>query len=317
MSMPPIGAVSILISLIALWIAIKNYRRKHGIELRGSFRITSSITCEDKYVSNILIENIKDRSVTIFCIYLKVGNSIYVELANFDETPLILKPYETFNRPSGPIEFYSVNMRKVDINDLLSNHKIKKRLVLSTSEGRYIVPRQLRQWNPITEFFKNHYTGILHPYPSKYRDTHLGSNIRYVVEVTNNTGGMETIAIRRTDHEIQVFKRFRLTEECLVSAEALHEYLLQRKTDGMFAATEIKIIDIDKWRVENLHQYEGDRRKLEDTSFLLYHVLGRWWTYQRTRQLVRKNKVTAVRPRSPDDQVGLTDLALDRPAEGG
>jgi len=294
---PPLTLLPILISLVALWVAVKNYYRKNGIELRGSFQITSSRSCEDQYVSNILIENIKDRSTTIFDIYLKVGHSIYIHLIEFDENPLILRPYETYQKQFGPIEFYEFNLRKVDINDLLANHKLKKRLVLATSDGRYAVPRRIESWNPVVEFFNNHLTGILQPVPSRYKDTDLGSNIKYVVEVTDQLDKVQVVPVGRNDHDIGVFRNFRLTKECLASKADLELFLLDRQIDGKLNVKDFSVHDIDTWRERHHRDYREKTVKIDSDSFVRYHLIGRWFTYRQNREMRRKNKLLARQQR--------------------
>lgn len=293
---PPLMLLPMLISLIALWVAVKNYFRKNGIELRGSFQIASSRYCEDRYVSNILIENIKDRSTTIFDIYLKVGHSIYIHLVEFDENPLILKPYETYQKQFGPIEFYGFNLRKVNINDLLANPKLKKRLVLSTSDGKYTVPRSIGSWNPVVEFFDNHLTGILQPVPSRYKGTDLGSNIKYVVEVTDQLDKVQIVPVGRADHDIGVFQNFRLTKESLASKADLELFLLDRQIDGKLNVKDFCVHDIDIWRDQRHRDYGEEVVKIDFDSFLRYHLIGRWFTYRQNRDVRQKNKLLA-RPR--------------------
>lgn len=290
---PPLTLLPILISLVALWVAVKNYHRKNGVELRGSFQIASSRSCEDRYVSNILIENIKDRSTTIFDIYLKVGHSIYIHLMEFEESPLILRPFETYQKQFGPIEFYGFNMRKVEINDLLANSKLRKRLVLSTSSGKYAVPSRIRGWNPVVEFFDNHLTAILRPIPSRYKETDLGSNIKYVVEVLNHLDKSEIIPVGRNDHDISVFRNFKLTKESLTSKEALEMFLLDRQIDGKLPVKDFSVHDVDVWREQNHRDYRRKTVKIESDSFVRYQIFGRWLTYRQNREMRRKNKVKA------------------------
>ncbi|MCK9397714.1 MAG: hypothetical protein M0Q44_19250 [Methylobacter sp.] len=287
----PLTLLPILISLVALWVAVKNYYRKNGVELRGSFQIASSRSCEDRYVSNILIENIKDRSTTIFGIYLKVGHSIYIHLMEFEDSPLILKPFETYQKQFGPIEFYGFNLRKVDINDLLANNKLRKRLVLSTSDGKYVVPRRIGGWNPVVEFFNNHLTGILQPVPSRYKDTDLGSNIKYVVEVLDQIDKTQIVPVGRNDQDIGVFRNFRLTKESLASKEALEMFLLERQIDGKLSVKDFSVHDIDVWREQHHRDYRPNAVKIHSDSFVRYHILGRWFTYCQNRDMRRKNKL--------------------------
>ena len=92
---------------IGLYFASKAYWLKWGIRLRGTFSISSSMACDDDYVSSVVLENVKDRAVTIFAIYLQIGPNIYIVIEEFGDKPLILKGFETFQNNYEPIEFYS------------------------------------------------------------------------------------------------------------------------------------------------------------------------------------------------------------------
>jgi hypothetical protein len=148
------------ISVLALLFTIKNYRRKAGMHVRGVFTIEASRASDDVYIKEIILENLKDRAVTIFSIYLKIGHNYYVELENLQEKPLVLKPFETYRQQFGPIEFYGVNSNKIVLNDLLNNRTVRKQLVLSTADGKYQVPSSIRRWSPVGDFFRNHLTAL-------------------------------------------------------------------------------------------------------------------------------------------------------------
>lgn len=289
----------ILIALIALWVAVRGYRRKAGIEIRGSFQITSSRACEDRYVSNILIENVKDRSTTIFDIYLRVGYSVYIHLVEFDESPMILKPYETYQKQFGPIEFYTFNLHRVNINRLLSNNKLRKRLVLSTSDGKYVVPKRIKAWNPVVEFFNNNLTCILRPIQSRYKGTDLGGNMRYAVEIMDVTDKTQIIPVGRNDYDIGVFRNFRLSKESLESAEALESFLSSQKASGKFPVHEFAVHDINVWRAENHKDYNNGKSVVTIGSdpFVRYYIIGRLLTYWQTRKMRQKNRRLAKRKR--------------------
>lgn len=156
-----LSVIAIALSLTALFFTVRNYLRKEGIGIRGGFSINSSVECHDDFVGTVTLENIKDRSITIFSIYLRVGYNYYIKLSDYEESPLILKAYETLSTAYGPITGYTVSSTRVDINNLLKNKKIKKRIVLSTSTGKYVVPRFINRWNPILEMFKNDSVAVL------------------------------------------------------------------------------------------------------------------------------------------------------------
>jgi hypothetical protein len=131
MTLPPltvsltVSILSLSLAVLAFVIAIKNYRRKTGVNVRGVFTTGSAMACNDVFVTEVILENLKDRAVTIFAIYLKIGHNYYVELENLEEKPLVLKAFETYRREFGPIEFYGINDNKIRINNLLGDRRVK------------------------------------------------------------------------------------------------------------------------------------------------------------------------------------------------
>ena len=120
-----ISLIALLISIIALIYTAKTFYLKHGSDLRGFFTVASSICCEDQYVNEIAIENMKDRSLTIYKIFLLLGHSYYVQLVNFEDNPLILKPFETYSKQFDPIDFYSAGLRRIDLEKTVEVPKAK------------------------------------------------------------------------------------------------------------------------------------------------------------------------------------------------
>lgn len=159
---------ALCISALALFVATKNYRRKAGILVRGAFSLAESRDCNDKFVSNIILENLKDRAITIFAVYLRVGHSYYVEVENFEDRPLLLRAFETYQKDYGPIQFYGINSNRINLNDILNEPKAKKCLVLSTADGKYVVPSSIRRWSPVGDFFRNHLTAVVRPVRAVY-----------------------------------------------------------------------------------------------------------------------------------------------------
>ena len=153
-----ISIVALLISSSAFLTTLLNYRRKSSIRICGMYQLTSNIACEDQYISKVILENKKDKAVTIYAIYLKIYPNYYIELSKYDEEPLIIKPYETHKIDYGQIQYYSINLKKVIINHLFDKvgrkNKYKIRIVLSTSEGKYVVKRFKKYWTAILEFLK-------------------------------------------------------------------------------------------------------------------------------------------------------------------
>lgn len=286
---PWYSIAAVCISILALFVATKNYWRKAGIHLRGSFSIASCISCDDTYVSNVILENLKDRAITIFTIYLRVGHSYYIEIEDFSDRPLLLKPYESHLKEYGPIQFYGVNMNRIDLNSLLRNPTVSKRLVLSTSEGKYVVPSAIRQWSPIGDFFRNHMTAIVRPVQAMYKDKYIGGNVKYVIEFIGDNGQSEIVPIHPNDYQLKMFRKFSLTLESLESLTTLSDYLGEQQRNGKLVCRSFTVLDMDSWRERANEFYSEKRIHAEYIGFFTYHVFGRVATRLADRKLRIEN----------------------------
>jgi len=277
------------LSFLALIVGVRNYRRKSGIHVRGIFGIGSSIACNDSYVTHVTLENIKDRAVTIFSIYLRVGHNYYIEVENNEDRPLILRPYETYKKDFGPIEFYSLSSNKIDMNSLLKNAKVKKQLVLSTSEGKYEVPSKVRRWSPIRDFFNNHMTAVISTVSSTYKETGLGGNAKYVIEIIDENNKEEIIPIYPSDFEIKKFRDFNLTKQSLDSKEALVQFIEEQMQLGNLTCQKFVVHDLQAWRERAHDFYTGKTIDAKYYNWFQYHVLGKIGTKYSDWKLKREN----------------------------
>ncbi len=268
--------ITIAISLTALFLTARNYLRKAGVHVRGVFTIRSSRECDDKFVSEVILENLKDRAITVFSIYLKLGYHCYVELENLEDNPLVLRAFETHQWHFGALELYSVNLHRIDINDLLGDSKVKKQLVLSTSDGKYMVPSRLRRWSPYYEYFKNYMTILAHPIRTTLKGKDLGGNVKYVVELIPEKGGEEEIAlIYPSDYQIKRFREFALTQESLTGKDALEQFLQKKQEEGKLQSTKVIVHDMDEWRKNKNDSYDLEPVKIEPASAFEYYIIGR------------------------------------------
>jgi hypothetical protein len=284
-----IGVFSLCIGVTALFIGIKNYLRKKGVHVRGIFTMRSSIECDDKYVSEVILENLKDRAITIFAIYLRVGHHCYIELENREDEPLVLKAFETYHKQFGASEFYSCNLHRIDLTDLFADDRAKKRLVLSTSDGKHIVPSIMRRWNPNYEYFRNYMTVIVHPVRSTVKGKDIGGNVKYVVELIPEKGEEEIVLLYSRDYETKRFREFDLTFESLSSKEALEQFFHKMQEEGKLQSTKIVVHDLEGWRKRKNHLYEKEPAKIEYASALEYRVKGRVYSKYENWKTDRNN----------------------------
>lgn len=287
-----ISVVALIVSIIALVYTARTYWLKSGSNIRGSFGlVSSSVTCEDQYVSSLTLENLKDRAVVIFKVYLKLGHNYYVEIEDFEKNPLILKPFEAYHREYDPIDLYSINMNRINLNNLFSDKKIKEQIVISTSDGKYVVRSWIRHWDPVYDFFRNHLTAVVQPARATYKGKSYGINAKYIVEIKTEGGREETIPIYPRDNESRKFRDFLLTKESLETKEALEEYLYDQVSAGLLNCEEIRVRDV-KTRLDEI--YESENKKTIEATYIgwvMYNIAGPIITKVSDYRLRRKNKL--------------------------
>lgn len=291
-----ISLAALTISIIALVYTVRSHLLKSGSSVRGSFGMcSSSVSCEDQYITSITLENLKDRAIVIFKIYLKIGHNYFLEIDDFDNEPLILKPFEVFKKEYEPIDLYSINMNRIDLNDLFSNKKIKKRIVLSTSDGQYVVNSWIKRWDPVYDFFKNHLTAVIHPRRATYKGKSYGINAKYIVDIKTENGKEEVIPIYPRDHQIKKFRNFRLTKDSMESKDTLEAYLYEQVGLGVLNCTEITVHDMNTWFSE---AYEDENKKIIKAAYygwFMYKIVGPIITKYSDYRLRQKNKLTRKR----------------------
>lgn len=278
------------IGLIALYFAARNYRRKSGIHIRGQYCISSAIYAEDKYIGSITLENFKDRSVIIFKIFIKIGHNYYIELNDFESEPKILKSYESFTCNYEPVDFYCMNMSRIKMNNLLDSRNSKINIVLSTSQGKYVVRKFIKRWDPVFDFFRNHLTVCIQPMHPLEKAGHWGSEFKYLAKITTEDGYTNTIPVYATDINYPRFENFPLTSESISSRENLENYLLEQAINGHLKCTKVEVIDAEKLREKNYGHTFKETFEAVHFSWFTYKVLGRLSTIYSNLKLSHKNR---------------------------
>lgn len=282
-----------VLSCFGLYLGYRRFLLKEGIKIRGAWTLKSSNECEDKFISSVILENVKDRAVTIYSIYMKIGYNYYMEVHNFEDTPMTLKGFETFQLNCGPLENYSVNLRKVRLNDLLSNRRVKKTIVLSTTQGRYVVRKRLKAWNPVTLYFSNHYTGIINPHRSTYKGKNYGGNVVYFINIHSDDGTDHVIPIYRSDYDVRIFKGFILPKSSLESRDALERYLTHVLKKGLFHVKTFEVHSASELKKEGADIFsEGPVHELHPLGWFQYYIYGRFHTWRSEKRMADKNRKT-------------------------
>jgi hypothetical protein len=258
--MEPIGlsitlaSVAAIVSLVALWFTYRAFALKSGVELRGQYSVNYDKKCDDVYVSSYTLENLKDKSAIIFSSYLLFKPNVYIELERFDDKPLLLKPFETYVKEFDPIDLYTTNLIKVNVNELFRKNDETGNLVVSTSDGKYVVKNWIRKWTPFNDIWKNR--GTIHVQPKRFLfdGKAFGSRALYVVRVIYDKRESLFIPIYKVDVTLKecIFDK-QLTEEAIESKESLWHFLKEAVESGKFKKHEFEVIDLKEFRSDARH----------------------------------------------------------------
>ena len=291
-----IATVSCVLALFALLFSVRSDLRKTGIGIRCEFAISSSIVTKERWISRVELQNMKDRSVTVYEIFLELGHGVFVQIEDLTEKPLVLEPYGFFTREYEPVETYVESGRR--IIQMFESIKGKRRIVLVTSQGRHYPKGGLKKWHPIFQALdENCATGVVWPVRRTYKGHCYGSEVNFIVALTNNDDTEEVIPIYPRDHELKKFRHFQLTKEATESKEAL-ERLLQEQIDAeILSCKSFDIFDPEPGRQRLIEQYPATL-EIPNMGWFQYNVIARVQTILERRRLERINKNARAKVRA-------------------
>lgn len=203
---------------------------------------------------------------------------------------MILRAFESYHKEYGPIEFYTVNIKRIRLHPLLARDDAKKRLVLSTSDGKHVVPTEMPKWSPVFTFFRNHRTGVIRPVRSSYEGRHIGGNIKFVIEFRSESGKSEIVPIEHRAFELQLFKDFQLTKEALETKASLEAFLGQQIVSGKLSCKEYIVVDMQESRDRRHGVYSGETIDAPVYTPFQYYIVGKLSTMYSNWKQRRQNK---------------------------
>lgn len=286
------AVAALLLSALAVYITIRIYWQKIGFQVRGSYYVVfSSVATDHRYVKEVMLENLKDRSVVIFGVYFRLSSGYLIEIERFDESPLILKPFEVTKRTYGPPDFYSVNNRKLNLNPLFDlGSKRRNYLVLSTPDGKVKVKRWIKKWDPMWEWFWNHLIVTAQIQSAQFHGNSYGSNLIYFVELKKGGKLTDSMALYPRDFELKRLRDLGATPSSFDTKESLGAMLAQAIAEGRIDADDFLVHDakaILEKRYENYVQEPFEAMRL---SWFTTHFIGRFATWRANRELAESNK---------------------------
>jgi len=291
---------TLVVSLLALYFASKNYLRKSGVSVAATYGTASNFSSKDSYISSIILVNKKDRPLIIRNFYLKIAENLFIKLNSDSETEdyVTLKPYESMVHKLPPRLGYFCNMRKViGMNEILHNSKVKTRIVLDTTEG-IVHCKNLRFKNVMLQALTNHYTGYIVGHGGKFiNDRPVGDDVLYFIDLITHNDLNSFFTISPDKKESYLDGKLKFDHKLLWSDNGkthVEEVLNEAMATGM---VNWKSFTVHSQLHEFNHykQYETDRtldlRNLKyHGGIFQYHFLGNLKSYLSRKSMQRKNK---------------------------
>jgi hypothetical protein len=287
-------------TILSLVYTALTFQLKSGIQIRGSFcLVSSSVSCQDGYVKSITIENLKDKAVAIYGVYLSLASNCLLLLETLEEDPLILKPFEVYTKEYDPVDFYSMSMKTLDLKLMLKPKRRNKiRIVLSTGEGLYHVKQSIRIRSAYGLFFRNYRTAIAQPKRSYHKGRAYGGNAKYLLELVDSNGEEAFVPIYPEDHKVQKFRAFPLTYQSLTSRDSLEEYLRTKMEEGLLKCASLSVIDMHARRGMLYIDYNRNPITVRPMSKIAHLFNGFAYTFTSKTKNALRNRRALVKIRN-------------------
>lgn len=189
-----VALLSLVISLVLLGYTVYQYLLKRGEKFYGIFAVSNSVWSNQRYVSDVIIENYKDKSAIISTVYLKLGGNIFIELVDYSDSPKILGPFETLKIALNEgVSGYISSTFKVDLDPLLADRKVKKSLIVATPKKIYVVKKYKKFWNVYFESLRNHLITPVRPVRKYYAGAEYSDALQFIITDATAGGGAEKI----------------------------------------------------------------------------------------------------------------------------
>lgn len=278
-----ISLTSLIISIIALIYTVRAFWLKKWDKYRiphSSFP-SSSIESWNSYVSSLTIENLKDKPLIIFGIYLKFWNNIFLEIEEFEKKPHIIPAFEAHQFNYWSVIYYSAWTKKVNIEELFKNKKIKKKFIIETVNTR---------WFLMSKFFNNFATCIIHAYRLFLYEKSFWEDIDYIIDFDNWKTLIPVYLWKDTWRN-----GIKIPDNYLKNENSIKKYLLKLKTKWDINFKNIKIVE---WKsmIEKRFNYKElskNEEKVNNTAnFFEYFIIGKLYTvFQNIKTRIINSKI--------------------------
>jgi hypothetical protein len=299
---------TLILSILGIYIAFKNYWRKSGVDVAANYATASNDSSNDFYISKVILVNKKDKPLIINNFYIKISENIFIKLNNDNSEYITLKPYESTVHEFPPRLGYFCNMRPVvGLIDVLDDKKIKKRIVLDTVDG-IVICSQLKFSNVILQALNNYSTAHIIGHGGKFigkAQWPVGNNVLYFIELKTHDGIESFFTIYPDKTKVYFDGLLSFDYELLWTDKGKEHVInvIQSALDkGKFSWVSFEVHSQLK-ELERFNKYaKMDESNFIDLSNKRYHlgifkyqVLGRIFSFLKKRKMNKKNKLNNMK----------------------
>ena len=284
-NVPITDYVNIILTIIVLIYTFRTWNLKRGQSVRASCQI--SIT-DKPFISSVIIENLKDRDLVIYGIYLKFASNVYLDLLDIDFSQdkynHIIPALSSRIFELGQPLFYTKGIVLVDMEDIIKNNSYS--IILRTSEGKITAKNIKNGWHPRS------LTGTYYIRPSRYYTKNAVPNTHYqseqYIDYTSFDNSIQYVATIKISDDLTYdfeipprrnyipFQKLRFTAETLQSSDTLYQYLLKSRSEQLIQFEQIIKIENIKQKIDGYKKGLIDEPKyskviaLDNFQFLRY-----------------------------------------------
>lgn len=278
-----VAVFSFGVSMIALVYAGYQFYLKIGTSFYGVYSLTHSSSGRQRYISEVIIENRKDKAVAVSFIYLRIRSNIYLELVDYESSPRIVAPFETIKIDlQEGVSGYIASTYKVDLDAFLADRNVKKSLMVATPQGLSKVKRYKKFWNVYIESLRNHFIVPVRPVKKFYAGKEYSDSLQFVVLEENNEGKVkEYFLYRRMTYSINGVS---VPVDEFKSAEEMEVFL---RITAQAYAEPLKVRCVG-YTYSDFEKYE--EVEIPHGGFWMTHVVGKFYTWLHGWSLAIRNK---------------------------
>lgn len=287
---------TLILSILGIYLAFRNYWRKSGVDVAANYQITSDYSSNDSYISSIILANRKDKPLIIKNFYIRIAENIFIKLNSSDDEYITLKPYESLLHKFPPQLGYLCNGHPViNLMDTLHDEKVKRRIVLDTIDG-IVTCSALKFSNVMLQALTNYSTAYIEGINGKFigkDEWPIGNNVLYFIELTTKDDMDASFTISPDPNKIYFEGQLSFDADLLWSDKGkdhVRDVIQHALDQGTFSWKSFEIHSQLK-KLERLKQYSKyDKLKIIDLSnvcnhdgFFKYHVLGKLRSFLKDR----------------------------------